>query len=126
MHIEYSHGKGSKPEDPTHAILEYKMEQLADLLWVGGVIARQGSSTYQKAWGYLRPACVNYLFGLDATSSQMVMAAESLRKYANLVEELVAHGRVWSRASDCLAPECRTVGMCWNDLCRPSLSMPDV
>jgi hypothetical protein len=93
------------------------MEQLADLLWVGGVIARQGSSTYQKAWGYLQPACVHYLFGLDATFSQMVMAAENLRKYANLVEELVAHGRVRSRSSDCLVPECGAVGMCWNDLC---------
>jgi hypothetical protein len=85
---------------------------LADLLWVGGVIARQGFSTYQKAWGYLQPACVHYLFGLDATSSQMVMAAENHRKYANLVEELVVHGRVRSRASDYLAPECSTVGTC--------------
>jgi hypothetical protein len=49
-HIEDAHG--SRPEDPSHAILDYKMEQLADLLWIGGVIAKQGSSTFQKAWGF--------------------------------------------------------------------------
>jgi hypothetical protein len=101
-HIEYPHGIGSKPEDPTHAVLDYTMEQVADLLRVGGVIARQGTSTYHKAWGYLQPACVHYLFGLDTTISQKVMAAENVQKYANLVEALAAHGRVRSCTSDCL------------------------
>jgi hypothetical protein len=92
--VEYPHGKGCKPEDPTHAVLDYKMEQLADLLWVGGIIAKQGSATFREAWRYLQPACVHYLFGFDSTHLEMVSAAESLRNYANLIEKLVAQDRV--------------------------------
>jgi hypothetical protein len=94
--IEYPHGKGGRPQDPTHYILDLKMEELADLLWLGGVIARHGSAEFRAAWGFLQPACVHYLFNFVSRERDMNEAAESLRSYANLVEELVKAGKVCS------------------------------
>jgi hypothetical protein len=92
--IEYPHGKGAKPQDPTHYILDLKMEELADLLWIGGVIARHGSTEFRKAWGFLQPACVHYLFKFDSQQRDMDKAAANLRSYAKLIEQLVKADRV--------------------------------
>jgi hypothetical protein len=71
------------------------MEELADLLWIGGVIARHASNEFREAWGYLQHACAHYLFRFDAQEIDMLKAAASLRSYADLIEGLVKLGKVW-------------------------------
>jgi hypothetical protein len=54
--VEYPHCKGTKPKDSTHYINDYKMEELADLLWLGGILTRHGADAYRDAWTHLQKA----------------------------------------------------------------------
>jgi hypothetical protein len=95
--IEFPHGKGSKPRDPTHYIKDLKMEELSDLLWLGGVLAKNGTSAWCRAWHHLRQACVHYLFGYDATEQETRTASNELRAYAELMEKHVQSNEVSNR-----------------------------
>jgi hypothetical protein len=92
--IQFPHGKGSNPREPTHYIKDLKMEELADLLWLSGVLARHGSDTFCQAWSHLRKAVVHYLYGYDATVLEMRTASNEVRKYADLMEKHVQAGEV--------------------------------
>jgi hypothetical protein len=90
--LEYPHCKGTKPKDPTHYINDYKMDELADLLWLGGILARHGTDAYRDAWSHLQKALVHYLYGFDATQADMRTAANELFQYAEQVEKHVQAG----------------------------------
>lgn len=92
--IEYPHCKGAKPRDPTHYINDLKMEELADLLWIGGVLANKAPAGFKKAWGHLQPALVHYLYGFEATEHDIRTASNNLYKYAELIETHVQAGEV--------------------------------
>jgi hypothetical protein len=85
--VEYPHCKGTKPKDPTHYINDYaicvlyehqRLYELADLLWLGGILARHGADAYRDAWSHSQKALVHYLYGFDATEADMRTAANEL------------------------------------------------
>jgi hypothetical protein len=63
---------------------------------IGGFTCPNWWRQFRAAWGFLQPACVHYLFNFVSRERDMNEAAESLRSYANLVEELVKAGKVCS------------------------------
>jgi hypothetical protein len=70
------------------------MEEVADLLWIGGIAAKHATADWRVAWGHLRAACQHYLFGFTATEHQCRMAHARLYKFAELCEEAVISGQV--------------------------------
>lgn len=92
--VEYPHGKGRKPRDPAEHILTYKMEEVADLLWVGGLAVTHASAPWRLAWSHLRAACEHYLFGFEATEAECRAANNRLYAYAECIEEAVIAGQV--------------------------------
>lgn len=92
--MEYPHGKGRKPRDPAKHVLTYKMEEVADLLWVGGLAAEHATPEWRLAWSHLRAACEHYLFGFDATEAECRAAHNRLWEYAECLEYCVAAGQV--------------------------------
>lgn len=92
--MEYPHGKGRKSRDPTEHILTYKMEEVGDLLWVGGLAYTHASHLWRMAWSHLRAACEHYLFGFDADEQRCRAAHNRLYNYAECCEEAVKAGQV--------------------------------
>jgi hypothetical protein len=92
--VEYPHGKASKPRDPVKYILDYKMEEVADLLWIGGIAAKHATEEWRTAWGNLRTACQHYLFGFDAKEHECRQAHACLWNYAECCENAVKAGKV--------------------------------
>ena len=92
--VEYPHGKSNRPRDPVQYILDYKMEEVADLLWIGGIAAYFATKDWQEAWGHLRAACEHYLFGFEADEVQCRAAHMRLYTYAECCERAVIKGKV--------------------------------
>ncbi len=92
--VEYPHGKASKPRDPVKYIKDYKMEEVADLLWIGGIAAKHATSAWRAAWGHLRTACIHYLYGFDADECAIRTAHNHLWSYAETCEHAVKGGQV--------------------------------
>jgi hypothetical protein len=92
--VEYPHCKGSKPRNPIKYISSYKMEELADLLWIGGIAAKHATDEFRHAWGHLRDAAEHYLYGFDALRQQQREAANSLFQYGECIEKQVLKGKV--------------------------------
>lgn len=67
------------------------MEELGDLVFVGGIIAREGTIFCRRVWGHLQQASVHYLYGFNA---DMYAAHEHLKTYARLLEQLCQDGKV--------------------------------
>jgi hypothetical protein len=80
--VEHPHGKAVRPRDPVKYILDYKMEEVADLLWIGGIAVKHASSVWGTAWGHLRAACHHYLFGFEASEEECSHAHAHLWAYA--------------------------------------------
>jgi hypothetical protein len=105
--VEYPHGKSSKPRDPVEYIQEFKMEEVADLLWIGGIAAKHATADWRAAWGHLRAACQHYLFGFNATQHESRMAHARLYSFAELCEKAVIRGQVsTNRMLTCTIPVC--------------------
>jgi hypothetical protein len=92
--VLYPHGKASKPRDPVQYIQDYKMEEVADLLWIGGIAAKHATEAWQTAWEHLRAACEHYVYGFDSTEDDCRQAHNRLYAYAELCEEAVINGQV--------------------------------
>jgi hypothetical protein len=75
-------------------ILDYKMEEVADLLWIGGIAAKHATEDWRTAWKHLRTACTHYLFGFDANEHKSRQAHSSLWAYAECCENAVKAGQV--------------------------------
>jgi hypothetical protein len=65
------------------------MEEIANLLWLGHILARHGPPGFQALWSQLRPAAVHYIYGFNATQEACQEAAKKLRCYAVSTEEMV-------------------------------------
>jgi hypothetical protein len=82
--LQVPHNTNTKPGDPTKKVSSYKMDDLAFLLWAGGCIAMHGPDTFQTLWSHIRAAATHYLFGYDASETDMRRAAEHVLKYSQL------------------------------------------
>lgn len=92
--VEYPHVKGSKPRDPFRLLSDFKMEELGDLLWIGGIAAKHASPQFQEAWGHLRYAAEHYLYGFTSDEPEQKKARERLFQYGELIEQAVKAGEV--------------------------------
>jgi len=72
----------------TH-IKGYTMEELANLIWIGDIIAHNGPDGFRNLWRMLQPAVKHYIFGFDATEPDFRAAHAQLRSYAEEVESRV-------------------------------------
>jgi hypothetical protein len=75
-------------------IQDYKMEEVADLLWIGGIAAVHATTEWRAAWGHLRTACQHYLFGFEASEAECRQAHARLWCYAESCENAVKTGEV--------------------------------
>lgn len=92
--VEYPHGKASKPRDLVHYINDYKMEEVADLLWIGGIAAKHATSEWLELWNHIRAACVHYLYGFHASEYDMRTGHNHHYGFAECIEEAVKMGLV--------------------------------
>jgi hypothetical protein len=70
------------------------MEEVADLLWIGGIAAKHATSEWRTAWGHLLASCQHYLFGFQANEVEMRQAHSHLWSYAECLEDAVKSGQV--------------------------------
>lgn len=73
----------------------YKMEELSNLIWLGGAIAEMGPAEFQGLWKYLRVALVHYIYGFAHTqASDSELAHRCLWNYAAELDRLVGSRKV--------------------------------
>lgn len=72
------------------------MEELSNLIWIGGLLAMLGPPRFKELWSHLQPALQHYMYGFNASVAEMCAAAERLRKYACKLEQLVKEDKVCS------------------------------
>jgi hypothetical protein len=65
------------------------MEEIANLLWIGYILAEHGPVEFQKLWTLLRQAATHYIYGLNASFEDSEKAACDIRAYATKMERLV-------------------------------------
>jgi hypothetical protein len=65
------------------------MEEIANLLWVGHILAKNGPDKFQLLWSALRPAATHYIYGLNAGRDACNRAADQIQLYAVLLEQMV-------------------------------------
>lgn len=94
--VEYPHGKSRPVREPSDKIKDYKMDEIADLLWIGGLMALHATPKFREAFGHLQAAAQHYLFGFDATAEDIGKASNHLHDYAELLEKEVMAGKVLS------------------------------
>jgi hypothetical protein len=70
------------------------MEELANLIWIGCLIAYTGPPGFQKLWRELQPALQHYIYGFDATGDAMLSAARHLKQFAIYLDEYAVSGQV--------------------------------
>jgi hypothetical protein len=70
------------------------MEEKANLLWVGYVLAENGPPGFQHLWQILIPAVTHYIYGLNANQAACERAAQRIREYATTLERMVISGEV--------------------------------
>jgi hypothetical protein len=88
-HIGFPHAFASPPRDPVRFLARFKMEETANLLWVGHILAKHGPPGFQQLWSLLRPAATHYIYGFNASQEACDDAADLLRVYAILLERMV-------------------------------------
>jgi hypothetical protein len=87
------------------------MEELANFIWIGGVVSELGPSGCQKLWKLLQPALWHYFHSRQGSVEDMREADKILRGYAEELERLVLRGkvsRIWC-LSECMLPSSQTV-----------------
>jgi hypothetical protein len=72
------------------------MEEKANLLWVGYVLAENGPPGFQHLWAILIPAVTHYIYGLNADEAACEKAASQIKEYAAALESMVINGEVRS------------------------------
>lgn len=72
----------------------YVMEELANLIWLGGLLAEAGPPGFRRLWGFLQPALQHYLYGWNATVEDIHAAAANMRNYAQELERGVIAGKI--------------------------------
>lgn len=82
-------------------ILDFKMEKIGDLLWIGGVAVKHAPPEFQIAWEKLRCAALHYLYGFTATREEQKSAANVLYDYAECLESAVVRKQVRSHWASC-------------------------
>jgi hypothetical protein len=70
------------------------MEEIANLLWVGHILAKHGPEKFQLLWSALRPAATHYIYGLNADKDACIKAADQIQVYAILLERMVINKEV--------------------------------
>jgi hypothetical protein len=93
-HIGFPHAFASSPRDPILFLRRYKMEEIANLLWVGHLLAKHGPEKFQLLWSALRPAATHYIYGLNAGRDACNTAADQMQVYATLLEQMVINKEV--------------------------------
>ena len=96
--VRFPYGFNRPYTDVTVRAKAYLLDELANLIWIGGVVAFYGPPGFQELWTHLRAALKHHLYGVDATEDDMCAAAASLRKYACLLEQMVLRGEVCPKA----------------------------
>lgn len=71
------------------------MAELSNMIWLGGVVAELGPVGFQQLWAHLHKVLVHYIYGLEVATCEACDAAhQSLRDYAELLEQKVYEGQV--------------------------------
>lgn len=111
--IKFPHGMSGKPRDPFHYIKDYKMEEVAMLLWIFGIAASHATPEWLELWQHLRDACTHYLYGFSATEQQCREGHNHLCAYAECVENAVKMGLVsYSGCSIFINNWCTSMRVC--------------
>lgn len=75
----------------------YIMEEYANMVWIGSLIAKIGPPGFQSLWRLLRPVLKHYIYNFDAEPEECELAGKQLWDYACCVEEHVQAGHVRRR-----------------------------
>lgn len=100
--IKLPHCFGRKYRDVVTYIDSYTMEELGNLIWLGGIIAYAGPIKFQELWRDFQPAMQHYIFGHEDTSKTAMQAAASFARFQVNLERLVIDGwvctpgQIWS------------------------------
>lgn len=89
-------------------IKSYVMEELANLIFIGCLIAKCGPVGFQSLWEKLQPALWHYIYGRDDGAEEQRHAADAMLAYAQQLEDLVLAGEVCTPS---LAATCACVQM---------------
>ena len=66
------------------------MEELSNLIWLGGAIAELGPSGFQCLWSFMHKFLKHYIYGADEHGREQKLAAmTALFTYAECLEQLV-------------------------------------
>jgi hypothetical protein len=65
--IGFPHAFASPPRHPVRFLARFKMEETANLLWVGHMLAKHGLHGFQQLWSLVRPAATHYIYGISAS-----------------------------------------------------------
>lgn len=73
----------------------YKIEELGNLIWLGGVIAEHGPFSFQELWRPLRKALQHYIYGFEHQHAiDLETGHRALYEYAERLDQLLAMGKV--------------------------------
>ena len=72
----------------------YTMDHLANLIWVGGIIAAAGPPGFKALRRDLQPALQHYIFGHGADEAAMRKAHGHVRSFCCTLEKLVIQKQV--------------------------------
>jgi hypothetical protein len=75
-------------------IKSYVMEELANLVFVGCLVAKLGPPGFQRLWKEVQPAVWHYIYGFQDNKTDQQQAANHMRNYACLLEQLVEEQQV--------------------------------
>lgn len=71
------------------------MEELSNLIWIGGVIAEKGPLGFQRLWAVMHRFLAHYVYGVTESSREERNAGHNaLQKYAELLDDHVYNGEV--------------------------------
>jgi hypothetical protein len=87
--IRYPQTWGLAYRDIMSSMGHYTMEEWANVVHLGSLIAACGPPAFQRLWRLLRPALLHYLYGFNSAVEEMRTASNLLYEYAEELEKLV-------------------------------------
>jgi hypothetical protein len=70
------------------------MEEVANLLWVGYILAENGPPGFQTLWSLLAPPARHYVYGMNDSAAACEAAADQLHEYAVELEHMIINRTV--------------------------------
>ena len=92
--LHYPRGFNRNYRDVITHIDGYTMEEYANLIWIGDIIASKGPVGFQQLWAPLRAASQHYIYGTDDSDAAKARGAANMRQFAEELERLVIKKKV--------------------------------